>query len=99
MRQLARVAALVAAYVAAFFGGRLLVPILRPFFKMPDLVLSILSGAVLALVIYALVSGIGMILFKRTDQRNSKLVQLIHGFAGAIVGLFFGAFILWMVVA
>ncbi len=30
MRQLARVAALVAAYVAAFFGGRLLVPILRP---------------------------------------------------------------------
>jgi hypothetical protein len=99
IRQLVRVVALVAAYVAAFFGGRLLVPILRPFFKMPDIVLSILSGAVLGLVIYALVSGIGMILFKRTDQRNSKLVQLIHGFAGAIAGLFFGAFILWMVVA
>ncbi|PYJ71951.1 MAG: hypothetical protein DME75_06540, partial [Verrucomicrobia bacterium] len=71
MRQLARVAALVAAYVAAFFGGRLLVPILRPFFKMPDIVLSILGGAVFAVVIYALVSGIGMVLFKRTDQRNS----------------------------
>ena len=99
MRQLARVAALVAAYVAAFFGGRLLVPILRPFFKMPDIVLSILGGAVLAVVIYALVSGIGMVLFKRTDQRNSKLLQLIYGFTGAIVGFFFGAFILWMIVA
>jgi len=99
MRQLARVAALVAAYVAAFFGGRLLVPILRPFFKMPDIVLSILGGAVFAVVIYALVSGIGMVLFKRTDQRNSKLLQLIYGFTGAIVGFFFGAFILWMIVA
>ncbi len=50
-------------------------------------------------MIYALVSGIGMVLFKRTDQRNSKLLQLIYGFTGAIVGFFFGAFILWMIVA
>src|SRR5438093_8299796 len=99
MRQLARVAALVAAYVAAFFGGRLLVPILRPFFKMPDIVLSILGGAVLAVVIYALVSGIGMALFKRTNQRNSKLLQLIYGFTGAIVGFFFGPFFPWLMVA
>jgi hypothetical protein len=65
---------------------------------MPDIVLSILAGAVLALVIYAFGTSMGMVLFKRTGQQNSKLVQLIYGFAGAIVGLFFGAFILWTIV-
>jgi membrane protein required for colicin V production len=98
LRQLVRVAALAAAYAAAVFGGRLLVPIARPFLKMPDIVLSILAGAVLALVIYAFVNSMGMVLFKRTGQQNSKLVQLIYGFAGAIVGLIFGAFILWTIV-
>lgn len=99
MRQLVRVAALAAAYAAAFFGGRLVVPIARPFLKMPDIVLSILGGGVLALVIYALVTRMGMVLFKRTGQQNSKLVRLVYGFTGAIVGLFFGAFVLWLIVA
>jgi hypothetical protein len=99
LRQLVRVAALAAAYAAAVFGGGLLVPIARPFLKMPDIVLSILAGAVLALIIYAFGTSMGMVLFKRTGEQNSKLVQLIYGFAGAIVGLFFGAFILWTIVA
>jgi len=99
LRQLVRVVALAAAYAAAVFGGGLLVPIARPFLKMPDIVLSILAGAVLALVIYAFVTSMGMVFFKRTGQQNSKLVQLIYGFAGAIVGLFFGALILWTIVA
>jgi hypothetical protein len=99
IRQLVRVAALVVAYAAAVFGGRLLVPIARPFLKMPDLVLSILAGAVLALVIYALVTTMGMVLFKRTGQQNSQLIHLIYAFAGAVVGLFFGAFALWLIVA
>jgi hypothetical protein len=99
IRQLVRVAALVVAYAAAVFGGRLLVPIARPFLKMPDIVLSILAGAVLALVIYALVTSMGMVLFKRTGQQNSQQVHLIYGLAGAIVGLFFGAFALWLIVA
>ena len=99
IRQLVRVAALGAAYAAAIFGGRLLLPIARPFLKMPDIVLSILGGAVLAFVIYALVTSMGMMLFKQTGQQNSRLVQLIYGIAGAIVGLFFGAFVLWLIVA
>jgi hypothetical protein len=99
IRQLVRIAALVVAYAAAVFGGRLLVPIVRPFLKMPDIVLSILAGAVLALLIYALVTSLGLVLFKRTGQENSQLVHLIYAFAGAIVGLFFGAFALWLIVA
>jgi hypothetical protein len=99
IRQIVRVAALAAAYAAAIFGGRLLLPLVRPFLKLPDFALSILGGVVLAFITYALMTGIGMILFKRTGEQNSKLVQFAYGFAGAIVGLFFGAFVLWMIVA
>src|SRR6266436_3917759 len=98
LRQLMRLAALVAAYATAFFGGRLLLPIVRPLLKMPDLVLSALCGAILAFVVYAVVSGTGAILFKRTGEQSSRNVQLIYGFAGAIIGLFLGVFTLWLIV-
>ena len=62
MRQIMRLIAVGAAYAAAFFGGALLVPAVRPFFKMPDPILSILCGATLAVAAYMLVSGAG------TDQ-------------------------------
>jgi len=99
MRQITRLIAFGAAYGAAFLGGSLCVPMARSFFKMPDVVLSILCGAILALVAYALVSGIGAILFKRTTQQESRLLYLIYGFAGATLGLFFGVFLLWLTVA
>jgi uncharacterized membrane protein required for colicin V production len=98
LRQLMRLAALVAAYAAAFFGSRLLLPIARPVLKMPDFVLSAVGGAALAFVTYAAVSSMGAILFKRTGEQDSRIAQLIYGFAGAIVGLFFGFFTLWLIV-
>src|ERR1017187_5859061 len=49
MRQVMRVIAIVAAYAAAFFGGQFLVPVARPLLKIPDVVLSIMPGALLAL--------------------------------------------------
>jgi hypothetical protein len=99
MRQITRLIALGAAYGAALLGGTLLVPVARSFLKMPDPVLSILCGVILAFAVYALVSGVGAILFKRTTQQESGLIRLIYGFAGAIVGLFFGLFLLWLTVA
>ena len=98
LRQLMRLAALLAAYAAAFFGGRLLLPIARPVLKMPDFVLSALGGATLAFVAYAVVSSMGAILFKRTGEQDSRIAKLVYGFAGAIVGLFFGFFALWLIV-
>jgi Na+-transporting methylmalonyl-CoA/oxaloacetate decarboxylase gamma subunit len=86
------------AYAAEFFGGRVLVPITRPFFKMPDFVLSALAGALLAFVAYAVVSSMGTVLFKRTGEQDSRVVKLIYGFAGAILGLFFVFFALWLIV-
>jgi hypothetical protein len=62
-------------------------------------VLSLIGGAVLALLVYALVTSIGMVLIKRIGQQNSEPVHLIYGIAGAIVGLIFGAFVLWLIVA
>ena len=88
MRQIMRLIALGAAYGAAFLGGSLCVPVARSFFKMPDPILSMVCGAILALAAYALVSGIGAILFKRTSQQESGLVYFIYGFSGAILGLF-----------
>ena len=97
-RQLARLGALIAAYFAAFFGGRLLVPMVRPFLKVPDIALSILAGAILALVVYAVINGLGAILFRRTGQHDSALVRLLYGAGGAVLGFFFGAFLVWLVV-
>jgi uncharacterized membrane protein required for colicin V production len=97
-RQLARLGALTAAYFAAFFGGKLLLPLVRPFFRMPDAVMSILAGAALALIVYAVINGLGTILFKRTDQHQSAFVRLLYGFSGALLGVFFGAFSVWLLV-
>ena len=97
-RQLARLGALIGAYFAAFFGGQFIVPLLRPSLKMPDVIMSILAGAVLALVVYAIINGLGTILFRRTSQHDSTLVRLLYGFGGGVAGLFFGAFLLWVVI-
>src|SRR6266446_10294951 len=98
MRQLVRVAALATAYAAAFYCGRLVVPLLRSLLKMPDIVLSILGGAVLALAIYASITSLGMIFLRRTGQQNASLLRLIYAISGAAIGLFFGVFFFWMIV-
>ena len=99
MRQIMRLIALAIAYAVVFFGGGWLVPAVRPLFKIPDPVLSVLCGVTLAVAAYMLVSGVGAILFKRTSQQQSRLLYLIYGFTGAILGLFFGVFLLWLTVA
>jgi uncharacterized membrane protein required for colicin V production len=97
-RQLARLGGIFAAYFAAYFGGDLIGPLLRPFVKMPDAVLSILVGAVLAVVVYAVINGLGTMLFRRTSQHDSAFVRMFYGVTGAILGLFFGGFLVWLVV-
>ncbi|MEO8044134.1 MAG: CvpA family protein [Spartobacteria bacterium] len=98
VRQLVRLLALAAAYGAGLFGGRLFLPVLRPFLRMPDLLISIVAGAILAFLVYAVISTIGAILFKRTGQQNAGLVRLVYGICGAVLGIFFGLFSVWLVV-
>ena len=96
-RQLMRGAAIIAAYAAAYFGGPLVGPLLEPLVKWPDFILSLLAGAILALIIYGLIASLGTILFKRTAQQSSGALRLAFGLSGALVGLCFGAFFLWLI--
>ncbi len=97
MRQLVRVAAVIAAYASAFFGGRAIAPFLRETIKAPDVVISSVAGAVLAFVVYLVISGVGAFLFKRTAQHESRGLRLILGSTGAFVGIFFALFFVWLI--
>src|SRR5687768_707613 len=97
LRQLMRGAGIIAAYAAAWFGGGLLVPLLRPILNWPDFVISMIGGALLAMIVYGVISSLGSILFKRTAQQSSGAVRFAFGLSGALVGLCFGAFFLWLI--
>jgi hypothetical protein len=97
-RQLVRLAALVGAYSTALFGGKALLPFLRPLLKVPDFVISAIGGVLLAMVVYSLVNTVGTILFKRTAQQSSPAVRLVYGISGAALGVFFGLFFIWIMV-
>jgi len=97
-RQLVRIAAVVAAYSTALFGGKALLPLLRPLIKVPDFVIAALGGAVMAMIVYSLINTVGAILFKRTAQQESGIVRLVYGITGAVLGVFFGLFFMWLLV-
>ena len=97
VRQLMRGVAVIAAYAAAWFGGDLLLPLLRPILKWPDVILSMVGGALLAIVVYGIVASLGSILFKRTAQQSSGTVRLVYGLSGALAGLCFGLFFIWLI--
>jgi len=99
LRQLMRVGAAIAAYAAAWFGGKLLLPMVRSFLKMPDFIIAMLGGALLALLVYAVITTAGTILFKRTAQQDSRIVKLLYGLSGAAIGFLSGAFWIWLLVA
>jgi hypothetical protein len=96
-RQLMRGAAIIAGYAAAYFGGPLLAPLLEPILKWPDFILSMVGGAILALLVYGLIASLGSILFKRTAQHSAGPVRLLYGFSGALTGVVFGLFFIWLI--
>ncbi|MBV9617789.1 MAG: CvpA family protein [Verrucomicrobia bacterium] len=97
-RQVARLGALVAAYFAGWFATKFFGPLLGAFFRMPDTILSLLAGAVFGIIIYVIISGIGSALFRRTNQHGSLVVRLLYGSTGALLGAFFGLFLVWLIV-
>jgi len=98
VRQMVRLLALGLAYAAAIFGGKLILPLLRPFLRVPDLFLSVFAGAILALVVYAVINALGALLFKRTGQQPAGIIRLLYGVTGGALGIFFGLFTIWLVV-
>ncbi len=98
VRQLVRIAAVLAAYAAGLFGGQLLLPILRHLISAPDLALSLVSGTLLALLVYALITGVGALLFKKTSEQGLGMIRFLYGASGAVLGIFFGLFSVWLIV-
>ncbi|MGI8891028.1 MAG: hypothetical protein ACR2G0_09650 [Chthoniobacterales bacterium] len=98
VRQLVRLVALGTAYATGIFGGRMLLPILRPLLRAPDFIISLVAGAILAFVVYAAISAAGAILFKRTGQQSAGMVRLVYGITGGLLGIFFGLFSVWLAV-
>jgi hypothetical protein len=96
-RQLMRGAAVIAAYAAAYFGGNFMLPLLRPILKWPDFIVWMIGGALLAIVVYGVIASLGSLFFKRTAQHASAGVRLVYGFGGALTGIVFGLFFIWLV--
>ena len=97
-RQVARLGALIAAYFAGYFAWKFFGPLVGMFLRLPDAFLAMIAGAIFGLIIYAVISGIGSALFRRTDQHDSFVVRLLYGSTGAVMGIFFGFFLVWLMV-
>jgi Colicin V production protein len=99
VRQLVRVIAIVVAYSCAFFAARATVPLMRSFFKLPDPILAVLGGAILAAILFAAINLTGAFLFKKTAQQESRFVRLLWGSTGAFLGILLGLFTIWLAFA
>jgi len=98
-RQLVRIVAILAAYGCAIFAGPALLPITRSFVKLPDPILTLIGGAVLGAILFAILNALGPILFKRTKDHKSAGVRLAWGISGGLLGIFLGALTVWLVFA
>src|SRR5437762_6291391 len=99
VRQLVRVIAIVVAYSCAFFAARATVPIMRSLFVLPDPILAVLGGAILAAILFAAINLTGAFLFRKTAQQESRFVRLIWGSTGAFLGILLGLFTVWLAFA
>jgi len=97
-RQVAAVGALIAGCFAAFFGWKFLGPLVGMFLRLPDALLAIIAGASAGLIVFIVICGIGSALFRRTSQHDSLIVRLLYGSTGALLGVFFGLFLVWLIV-
>jgi hypothetical protein len=98
-RQLMRIIAIIAAYSCAIFAGPVLLPITRSFTKLPDPILTLVGGAVLGAIIFAILNALGPLLFKRTKDHESAVRRLSWGISGGLLGILLGSFTIWLVFA
>ncbi len=97
VRQATGIVALIAAYAVAIYGGRLLVPVLRPF-GIPDGLLGIVGGALLGVLVFFAVTITSAVLFKKTSQQSVGMVRLGYGLSGAALGACGGLFVVWIAI-
>jgi uncharacterized membrane protein required for colicin V production len=94
IRQCAELLGVVGAYLASYFFGRNVAPLFRVL-HLPDPVLTAVAGGVLGLCVYLAFSITAGVAFKRTAQQNGA-ARTRSGVSGAVLGAFFGVFMLWL---
>jgi hypothetical protein len=95
VRQLVNLLALVAAYGAAMASGRLMTPLLHRL-GYPDLLVSVIAGAVIGCVVYVAVAALGAALCKRTNSQSLGLLRLGYGAGGSALGLMGALVTVWL---
>jgi len=95
VRQFVNLIALVGAYGAAMAAGRLAAPIFHNF-GYPDLLVSVIVGAVIGTIVYAAVAVLGAILFRRTDHQGLGLLRLGYGAGGSALGVMGALVTVWL---
>ncbi|MBV9007734.1 MAG: CvpA family protein [Verrucomicrobia bacterium] len=97
MRELVGIMALLSACACVAIGGRAVLPLVRHVIRLPDMLLSIIAGVLLAAMVYAVITSLGVVLFRRTSQHESKTVRFAWGSSGALLGIFFGLFFVCLI--
>jgi uncharacterized membrane protein required for colicin V production len=97
VRQIISLLAIASAYMVAIFGGRTLIPLLRPL-GIPDSLLGVAAGAVLGFVTFLVISLIGAVLFKKTSEQRVGLIRFGYGLSGSVIGGLFGIVLVWIAV-
>lgn len=96
-RQAFHLLGMVCMYPAAWFGGPLLIPFLRPL-GYADLLLSVVGGAAVALAVLLFVPLIGNLLFKNTSRYEDPGTRFRIGMGGAFLGVVNGALFVWALI-
>ena len=95
VRQVAQIVALGGAYVCAWIMGPQVAPFLKPL-GLPNPILVAIGGAGVGFFVYLAVSAVSAILFKKTSDQSVGMVKLGFGLTGALVGMLFGIFLVWV---
>jgi uncharacterized membrane protein required for colicin V production len=96
-RQFMGLAALVAAYAAAWYSGPRLAPWINNHVAAPDILIIPVAGALVAVVVYAVVVGLGVFLFESARDLDSGKKKAAYQFTGLIIGTVYGVAILGIV--
>jgi hypothetical protein len=93
VRQAASLIGLALASAAGFWLGPLISPII-PALGLPSFLRPLLGGILLGLIVWAGVSVLATIVFRKTEDQGLGMIRLFYGVSGAALGLLTGLFVL-----
>jgi uncharacterized membrane protein required for colicin V production len=94
-RQLVNLFALVLGYACAVLAGKMAAPILHPL-GYPDLLMSVIAGAICFAIVYYSLKYLGSILFRRTREQSLGLARLGYGAGGSFLGFVGAVTTIWL---